>query len=132
MHVLAVMLAHAAPPPGVFKVFGYKIPTLLGELFHIIARFFKVVAVVIVLGLLYLQGKVGLWQMLFCILIGMIAIPSWSPRVSKFTASINHGSAVGSTGASAGIVILLAAMLIITFYMTIVRRRGAEQTEEVG
>lgn len=130
MHILALAAAHGAAHPGVFKVLGYKVPALLGEVFHWCAKLFKILAVVIILGLLYLQGKVGLLQMVTLLLIGMVAIPSWTPKISHYTSDVTHGSAVGSTGASAGIVILLSVLLVLTFWLTIFRRRGAE--EEVG
>jgi hypothetical protein len=128
-HILALHAVHAAGP-GVFKVFGYKVPALLGQLFHWCAKLFKILSVALILLLMYLQGKVGLWQMAFILIIGAVAIPSWTPKISHYTTDITHGSAVGSTGASAGIVILLSAMLVVTFFLTIVKRRGDD--EEVG
>ena len=37
IHVLALAMAHGAPP-GVFKAFGIKMPTVVGEIVHWIAH----------------------------------------------------------------------------------------------
>lgn len=126
-----IILAQA---PGHFLILGNKVPVLLGEILHWLARGFKILSVLAILLLLLLKGFFGsggarLIQIITILIIGMVAIPSFAPKISQYTADITRGSAVGSTGASAGMVILLTALFIITFYMTILRRSGGGEEE---
>jgi hypothetical protein len=123
-NVLALqMVAHVTIHPGVFKVFGFwTTPTLLGQVLHAIAVYFKYIAVAIILLLLWWKGKVEVWKILFILAIGMVAIPSWSPKVAHYTSDVTKGSAVGSTGASAGLVIFLLILLGFTIYRMLIKR----------
>jgi general stress protein CsbA len=125
-HILAAALvAHPhvlVPPPGVFKIAGHRIPTLIGQVFHAIAVYFKYIAVILILLLLWWKGKVELWKEFFLVMIGLVGVPSLSPRVSHYTSDITSGSAVGSTGASAGMVIFLLVLLAFTVYRMLFKR----------
>lgn len=122
-----------ASPPGPFLILGNHVPVLLGEILHWLARGFKILSVLAILLLLLLKGfgspAARLIQVLIVLIIGMVAIPSFAPKVAQYTADITKGSAVGSTGASAGMVILLTALFAITFWMTILRRAGGGEEE---
>jgi hypothetical protein len=116
-HVLAMqLLAHPVPPPGIFKVFGFKMPTLLGEILHWAARLFRILVAIAVAVVLKVKGKVEYWKMLIIGLIAMVDVPSFSPKISQWTNDVTHGAAVGSTGASAGMIFFLAAIGIVVGY----------------
>jgi hypothetical protein len=126
-----IILAQA---PGHFLILGNRVPVLLGEILHKAAQWFKVLSVLAILTLLFLKGFFGsgvsrIIQMLTLVIIGMVAIPSFAPWTARYTADITRGSAVGSTGASAGMVILITALFAITLYMTILRRSGGGEEE---
>jgi hypothetical protein len=123
-----------AAAPGPFLILGNHVPVLLGEILHWLARGFKILSVLAIILLLLLKGFFGsplvrILQMLTLLIIGAVAIPSFAPRLAQYTSDITKGSAVGSTGASAGMVILLTALFAITFYMTILRRAGGGEEE---
>lgn len=125
-HILALQALHAAHHPG-FKIFGHwQVPQLLGEVLHWIARLFKILTIVFSFIFLFLRGftSTGAWrlfQMIFLIIIGLVGIPSISPKVQQWTATITKGSAVGSTGASIGIVVTLLAIFVLVVFSTIIR-----------
>lgn len=121
MHAIALQLLVHPAAPGVFKIIGHTVPTLLGQVLHAIAVYFKYIAVIIILLLLWWKGKVEPWKEAFLVLIGAVAIPSWSPKVAHYTSDITSGSAVGSTKASAGMVIFLLILLAFTIYRMLVR-----------
>jgi cbb3-type cytochrome oxidase subunit 3 len=115
-HVLAfAALQHAAP--GTFKVMGHKVPVLLGEILHGIAKFAKIIMAVLILILLLVRGGVKLWEMIIILAVGMFVIPGTFKEWSKITASINKGSALGSTGASLGMIALEIVLLGATLFL---------------
>jgi hypothetical protein len=123
-HILALQLlghAHVVPAPGVFRVLGFKVPTLLGQVLHWAARLFRILMAIAILLLLKLKGKVEYWKMLVIGLIAMVDIPSFSPKISQYTTDVTHGTAVGSTGASAGMVVFLVVLGLVVFYRMVIK-----------
>jgi len=128
MHILAfsaLHMAHAAHP-GTFKIFGWNAPELLGQVLHWIARLFKVLAIGFSFLLLFTLGftSTGGWrliQMLFLIAIGLIGLPSITPKIQQWLGNITKGAAIGSTGASIWIVVILSVILALTIFSTIIR-----------
>lgn len=123
-HILALHAAHAAKPA--FNILGWKAPELLGQILHWIARLFKLLTIIFSFIFLFLRGftSTGAWrllQMLFLVVIGLVGIPSISPKVQHWTAMVTQGSAVGSTGASIGIVITLSVIFGLTIFSTLIR-----------
>jgi hypothetical protein len=127
-------MTHIILAQGHFLILGNRVPVLLGEILHWLAKGFKILSVLAIILLLLLKGFFGsplsrVVQILTLLIIGAVAIPSFAPKLSQYTADITRGSAVGSTGASAGMVILLTALFAITLYMTILRRSGGGEEE---
>lgn len=123
-HIIALQLLghpHVVPAPGIFRVLGFKMPTLLGQVLHWGARLFRILVAIIIVILFKLKGKVEFWKMAVIGLIAMIDIPSFSPKISQYTADVTRGAAVGSTGASAGMVIFLVILCLIVGYRMIIR-----------
>lgn len=130
MHVLALhallSVRHHTIHPGIFKIFGWTTPTLLGQVLHQIARWIKIIAVVISFGLLYVRGftATNAWkliQMLFLVAIGLIIIPSISPDIQKWVGTITKGATVGATGASWWVLITVLVVFGLTIFSTIIR-----------
>lgn len=122
MHILTLAAAH----PGGFKILGHQVPELLGQVLHWIARLFKILTIGIAFLLLFLRGftSTGAWrlfQMIFLVIIGLIGIPSISPKIQQEIGSFTKGSAVGSTGASIWIVVILSAIFALTLFSTVIR-----------
>lgn len=127
-HLLALgVLGHPAPP-GVFNVLGWKAPVLLGQAFHLLALGFKFLSVFAVLLLLWRAGGVELWKMVSILAIGIIAIPSFSAKIPHYASDVTKGHAVGSTGASPGVIALMTVLFLLAFFMLVLRsRRESEE-----
>lgn len=127
MHVFALHALLSVHHPAPFKLFGqWQVPELLGQFLHWIARGAKVLMIIFTLLFLFLRGftSTGAWrliQMSFILIIGLVGIPSIFPKLQHWTATLTEGAAVGSTGASIGILITLGVILALTIFSTIIR-----------
>lgn len=127
MHVLVLHAMLSVRHPAPFKLFGqWQVPELLGQVLHWIARLAKVLMIIFTLLFLFLRGftSTGPWrlvQMLFILVIGLVGVPSIFPKLQHWTASLTKGAAVGSTGASIGVLLTLGVILALTIFSTIIR-----------
>jgi hypothetical protein len=125
-HILAIGAAHAVTiHPGVFKILGHTIPVLLGQVLHWIAYYgslgYKVIVVALTVLLFKTKGNVELWKIAVLLVEGCVVVPSFSPKMSHYTSDITHGSAVGTTGASAGLFFLGLGIMAVVIYRMIIK-----------
>jgi hypothetical protein len=134
-HILAL-----AAPPGVFRAFGYKLPTVIGQLFHWIAadlfpwavRSVKLLASLFIIFLMIRRGG-SIWQLAFAAILGWLVLPGILPaKASSAVAGFTRGSSVGHTGASIGIIAILAFMVVFILILLPVLRRRSEADKPGG
>ena len=121
-HFLTVLAA--SPPP--FKVAGNAVPSILGEILHWISKLFVILAIIIVLAVLKFRERTPIWQLIIVMIIGAIALPHTSDKVAKGVHTVTSGTSVASTGASIGLVALMAGLIVVTLVVPpILRKRKA-------
>jgi hypothetical protein len=100
---------------------GTPLPTTIAHAgSHVLAfteKFAKIIGLVIIFGLMLWRGVPMFWAIICSVLLGVFIIPSFSPSISQAVAKVNHGSAIGTTGASAGELALLVVLVGVTIFL---------------
>ncbi len=125
-HILAMLAATPKPvPSGTFSVAGHAVPSILGQILHWIAKLFVILAMVLVLFLLKFRERTPLWQLIVVMIIGAVALPHTSQKVAQGVNTVTSGASVASTGASIGLILLMAGLIVVTLIAPPVFRRRA-------
>jgi len=126
MHILTALISNPPPGPGVFKVGGHAVPSALGQVLHWIAKLFVIIAMVLIVIILKFRERTPLWQMVVLLIIGAVALPHTSQKIAQGVSTVTSGSAIASTGASIGLILLMAGLIVVTLIVPpVLRRRKA-------
>jgi len=126
IHLLALYAATPKPvPPGTFTVAGHAVPSILGQILHWIAKLFVILAMIIVLVILKFRERTPIWQLIIVMIIGAVALPHTSQKVAQGVNTVTSGSSVASTGASIGLILLMAGLVTFTVIVLPILRRRA-------
>ncbi len=122
-HILLAYATNPPPGPGVFRVAGHAVPSVLGQVMHWIARLFVIIALVLIVIIMKLREGVSFWQMVVLLALGAVALPHTSQKIAGGVNTITSGSTVGSTGASIGLILLMAGLVLFTFIVPPIFRK---------
>ena len=132
-HVLMAYATNPPPGPGVFKVAGHAVPSVLGQVLHWIAKLSLILSLVLIVAILKLRERTPLWQMVVMLVLGAVVLPHTSQNVAKGVNTVTSGDSVASTGASIGLILLAVGLVLFTFIVPpILRKRAAKATGAEG
>jgi len=93
---------------------------------HWIAKLFVIIAMVLIVIILKFRERTPLWQMVVLLIIGAVALPHASQKIAQGVSTVTSGSAIASTGASIGLILLMAGLIAVTLIVPpVLRRRRA-------
>jgi len=83
---------------------------------NIALKFIKFIAIAIIIALLIFRGGMNPLQGLVTLILGMLIVVGFSPKVGAFIEKVNSGNTVSSTGATIGELVVLVVLILLAFF----------------